>query len=71
MKIMSAFPFVVLTEVTQDNYLVVYSGNTKKEYRLLVEADLANYYREMLVDLPADEDVYFEFDEQTETIKNL
>lgn len=68
---MAIFPFVVLTEVTKDNYIVVYSGNTKKEYRLSVEDDQAEYYREMLAELPADEAIYFEFDEKTETIKSL
>lgn len=68
---MSAFPFVLLEEVTKDNQFIVYSGNTKKEYQISVEADMAKYYREALEELPEDEAIYFEFDEKNKVIKTF
>lgn len=68
---MSAFPYVLLEEVTKDNQLVVYSGNTKKEYRLAMTEDKAKYYRETLKELKEDEAIYFEFDEKSEKIQSI
>lgn len=68
---MSAFPYVLLEEVTKDNQLVVYSGNTKKEYRLTTTEDKAKYYREALKELKEDEAIYFEFDEKSEKIQSI
>ena len=65
---MSAFPYVLLEEVSENNEVLVYSGNSRKEYIFIVTPEHADIYRAMLED---DEESYLEFNEETEQLKSL
>ena len=65
---MSAFPYVLLEEVSENNEVLVYSGNSRKEYTFIVTPEHADIYRAMLED---DEESYLEFNEKTEQLKSL
>lgn len=65
---MSALPYALLLEVSDDNEVLVYSANTRKEYTFIVTPEHADRYRAMLED---NEEILLEFDEETEQLPSL
>ena len=65
---MSALPYALLLEVSDDNEVLVYSANTRKEYTFIVTPEHADIYRAMIED---EEDTFLEFDEETEQLISL
>ena len=65
---MSTLPYVLLMGVSENDEVLVYSGNTRKEYTFIVTPEHADIYRAMIED---EEDTFLEFDEETEQLISL
>lgn len=66
---MSIYPYVVLLEVIEENEFLVYCGKRCRNYLIQVNQEYADFYREKLTALEEGEEILFEFEEETETIR--
>lgn len=60
---------VLLLEVKEDNKMIVYNPNNKKEYIINAGTEEADYYKEMLEE--SEQDVLVIFDTETEQLSSI
>uniref|UniRef100_UPI00344C423F hypothetical protein n=1 Tax=Carnobacterium sp. TaxID=48221 RepID=UPI00344C423F len=60
---------VLLLEVKDDNKIIVYNPNNKKEYTINAGTEEAGYYKEMLEE--SEHDVMVIFDTETEQLSSI